>query len=394
MCKCFNFNTNLLSEMIKKIKEEEYNGVVWIGVNSFFPIIYQFLIDNNINLIAVMDNDPDKQFIIHPLKKYFSSLFPYERKMVTPVHAIPQNNILYLMANSHYEELFYQLKSQNKTLKKEDVFNLYTYHDTTQKKYYSTKEEYLKNYQQITLNQIQKIEFNILKEFRDFCKDNHLRYYLCGGTLIGAIRHNGFIPWDDDIDVYMPYEDYITFINKYKGKYKILDFRTNKNYPLQFAQLVDDSTFLFREMNWIDTAFIMSVFIDIFPLGGYENTPEKIEMQWEKNRNLDGEWWYYYAVKEIDEIYSHDIRYELSNKRHQKSFYESEYVGNVIQTTRHPWALKRTVFDKTRTVTFEGEKFDAPIGYDEYLSYIYGDYMQVPPEYKREKHCFISGLYN
>ncbi len=92
----------------------------------------------------------------------------------------------------------------------------------------------------------------------------------------------------------------------------------------------------------------------------------------------------------MPEIAAEDIREEISRERHRLSFYESEYVGNVIRTIHRPWAMPAKVYSQTKLVKFEDDSFIAPLDYETYLRYRYGDYMVLPPENRREQHTFPS----
>ena len=96
----------------------------------------------------------------------------------------------------------------------------------------------------LDLKDVQEISYEILKEFKDFCNTNGLRYYLAYGTLIGAIRHKGFIPWDDDIDVFMPRPDYEKLLQLYtdNANYQLYSPRKQKNYYCCYMKLVDANT--------------------------------------------------------------------------------------------------------------------------------------------------------
>ena len=120
------------------------------------------------------------------------------------------------------------------------------------------------------MNELQKCQLEILKEFIRICKDNNLQYYLVGGTCLGAVRHKGFIPWDDDIDVAMPRDDYDKFItlqDQMKKPYFIQTYKSDKNYIYNFAKVRDSST-TFVENFFACSQMNHGVWIDVFPLDG------------------------------------------------------------------------------------------------------------------------------
>ena len=132
--------------------------------------------------------------------------------------------------------------------------------------------------QKLNLEEIQKIELDILIYLDKICKENNIKYYLSSGTLLGAIKYKGFIPWDDDIDVVLFRSDYLKLIDvlgKNDEKYKILSIYNTEDYYYPFAKLVDTRTVLIENSKKIKD---MGVYIDIFPIDGYitENIEKEI----------------------------------------------------------------------------------------------------------------------
>lgn len=123
---------------------------------------------------------------------------------------------------------------------------------------------------ELNKKEIQNIELNILLEFSKFCNENKLRYYLVGGTLLGAIRHKGFIPWDDDIDVCMPRPDYELFISNFHSDNSCLKLCCNKfgNLKAPFAKLKDTRTIVVNDILVNDNDIDTNLWIDIFPVDG------------------------------------------------------------------------------------------------------------------------------
>ena len=132
-----------------------------------------------------------------------------------------------------------------------------------------------KEYNKKTLKHLQKVELMILKDFIKICDENNLNYFLYGGTLLGAIRHKGFIPWDDDLDVIMFRKDYEKFLkimenNEINDKYEILDIRYNEDYFFNFGKMILNNTKL-HSVDYSQIKFNKGIFIDIFIL---DNLPK------------------------------------------------------------------------------------------------------------------------
>lgn len=253
----------------------------------------------------------------------------------------------------------------------------------------------------ISTEEAKKIEFELLKQFAHQCDQNGLRYYLAAGTLLGAVRHKGFIPWDDDIDVVMPREDYERYFELFplindNPSLSLTSYRDKSSiYP--FFKLVDNRTIVYEE--YVDKAYSTGIWIDIFPLDGIpDNTPfdahEKAHRLYDVItadphaattpvrkiakmilKPLFGHRDIYAVAKELDE-------FAASNP-----IEEEKPLGQVI------WGYgpRETMPYKLLEVCdlpFEGGMFHAPRIYDEYLTAIFGDYMTPPPANERIAHGF------
>lgn len=241
----------------------------------------------------------------------------------------------------------------------------------------------------LNLDEIKGIELSLLIEFDKLCKKNGLYYTLCGGTLLGAVRHGGFIPWDDDIDVYMPFEDYIFLLRNFPedDKYAILNWRLQDDCAMTFSKIIDCDTYLIHD-RWFPYLYVMGCYIDIFPLGGYPGEESSIRQKWEYDERMDAKWNYYYLMKNMKD--REDCREEIVGKKFSISFDSAYMVGAMHRIMQKRWAVNRRVFSETIKIKFEDDEFSAPIGYDEYLKTRYGDYMKIPSKEKRIAHSFYT----
>ncbi len=264
------------------------------------------------------------------------------------------------------------------------------------------------NMKELTLNEIKSIELGILKYIRDICESNNLSYYLAYGTLIGAVRHNGFIPWDDDVDIFMPREDYYKFVSVCNEKphdfYKIVSYETNRNYTSALPKMIDCRTLLIQNYSFIERVEL-GVYVDIFILDGIGNTYDEalelekrgimIEKKWNradtklfppcsKNKLKDIMRWIRNIPTKIIGISYYVEQMKLFGE--ERSFYSCEYVSrfcfeNDNKAEQQIW--KREWFDEIVYFKFENDMFRIPAGYDAFLKTQYNDYMQLPPIYKR-----------
>ena len=262
----------------------------------------------------------------------------------------------------------------------------------------------------IELDELKKIELNILKTFAQYCENHHLRYYLYAGTLLGAVRHKGFIPWDDDIDVVMPRPDYEQFYSMTKQEriaphLDMSTYRISDNSICPFIKLEDNRTDGHEE--FLPDSFHTAVWIDIFPLDGLPD--QKIKRD-DHVRKL------HYLFKRLDlctrkyvpcrDPLRHLKRYviwklfrktdykkvdqEIETLAEKYSYEKSNYIGVIAFCDGPKEVIPKEGFEKTVKLNFEGCNFNAPGTYDAYLTSLYGDYMKLPPLKQRvRRHDYI-----
>ena len=255
---------------------------------------------------------------------------------------------------------------------------------------------------------LKRIEVDLLNALDDYCMSHNLRYYLTYGTLIGALRHKGFIPWDDDIDVIMPRTDYDILISSFNQEnnnpnVNLVSHSIDKNYYIPLAKLVNNKTVLKEN---VTVEYEMGVYLDIFPL---ENLGDSLEdarsrlkrgfrydeelmiktVKWRKGRSLaknlalvGGKT--VLAIKSVSKILEDLEAY----CRETESDQFTKYVGVMsgISKGDDSRIFEKEWFEQTMMVEFEGKQFPAPIGADALLRKLYGDYMKLPPEDQRISH--------
>lgn len=263
------------------------------------------------------------------------------------------------------------------------------------------------------LRKLQLEELKILEEFIKVCNENNLKYYMLGGTLLGAIRHKGFIPWDDDVDVAMPRSDYEIFLQmaekKLNNEFELVTYKNNKNYRYPWARMITHNMKIINHMAnkpRVEYAWIDIIPLDGFPDKGIKRNLHKIKLSfwWNLNqiiqfdelvdqkrkRSIVGKCFLKLAsiFKWIGKLIDYRICLENLNKTLMKYSYEinSKEIINYLAAFGFKETFKRESFSESKDYEFEGKQISGPIDYDPVLTAIYGDYMKLPPIEERNKH--------
>lgn len=249
----------------------------------------------------------------------------------------------------------------------------------------------------ISTDEVKRIQLDILKSITDFCEKYGISYFLAYGTLIGAVRHKGYIPWDDDIDLIMPRPDYERFCKEYKDDekdyYEVLNSYTDVSCYINFTKVHDTRT-RFQESYSQENNY--GIFVDIFPLDGYIDKKQMVKchrlfrlIHYKSLRWSGGNSFIKNMVLTIFRIilWPFDIRSllnKLESESKRKPFEGSEYVYFFSEKTD---PIKKELFDEYTYTLFEKQQYRIPKRYDELLTLQYGDYMKLPPvEQRVNKH--------
>lgn len=258
----------------------------------------------------------------------------------------------------------------------------------------------------LTISEIQKVSLGILKKVDEICNKLNLRYVLTYGTLLGAIRHKGYIPWDDDVDIMMPRPDYEKLLKYFESHRDelfplcVLNSQTTFRYPYIITR-ISNSDYWLNTQN--EKQCGMGIFIDIYPLDGLGNDLEKAEKKMAKAKGISSlaylstrkylsfsgtKSWKRKIIKPFAFTFAKIMGKAFFEKRllsmaYSYEYDKSEFVGCVVWERE---VFRRADIDNMILHDFEENQFWIPKQYHQILTGFYGDYMQLPPEEEREPH--------
>ncbi len=255
------------------------------------------------------------------------------------------------------------------------------------------------------MSKLKLIELDLLQIFIKTCNDLGLKYYVIGGTLLGTVRHKGFIPWDDDIDVAMPRKDYEIWIKEAQDlidneRYFVQTYHSDPYYPANFAKLRNNNTtFIESSLRGLDINH--GVYIDVFPLDYYPKNSDVFRLK------------QFCLTSKITQAYDTDaITYSKTKKmirklaslfvlgtpfdavRKRENLYRSVTHGKLLANHCGAWGIKEIVpaewYGEGKLLKFEGIEVSVPCKYRSWLHRVYGDYLKLPPEEKRVTHHYTE----
>ena len=273
---------------------------------------------------------------------------------------------------------------------------------------------------EILMEEQKQLALAILKDIADFCDNQGLRYYLAYGTMLGAVRHKGFIPWDDDIDIMMPRDDYNEFLAHYNGHnkiYRACSIKDDDSYPYTMAKVFDQRTRLEDFTLWKQYQY-GGVFVDIFPIDGlpsevgdqnklfshqqflnvlvhgscmrytFSNHYADSMESYAKAKTLIRTALKYAAITLMHPLSTKKLIQKINNDASRYSFNNSANVSVLIDCAvgNKREVLPRELFDHPKLYQFEQYQFKGVENYDFYLTHLFHNYMEMPPVERRFPH--------
>ena len=255
----------------------------------------------------------------------------------------------------------------------------------------------LKKYLEAHRRAVQLKQLSILKEIDAICRRNHIDYWLDGGTILGALRHGGFIPWDDDIDIAMPLSDLPRFVEAAqrelpKGLF-LQSPDTDYDVRMPIYKVRDRNSFLVEGADDFTRDYCKGLYVDIFPMMPYPSCSPQFIKRVAKgycraNAILNSQ--HYYSWRSFAEFFYFGLKRALCKLQWNVACRfrsKGEYTSNTLNNNGYGIMHRTDSIFPTGRIRFEDAEFNAPADPDAYLTDLYHDYMQLPPADKRGGHA-------
>lgn len=259
------------------------------------------------------------------------------------------------------------------------------------------ENKYLNEYKQQVLRKCQLKQLSILEEIDRICRKHNINYWLDGGTLLGAVRHGGFIPWDDDIDIAMTLDDLHRFVEIAPTELPATLFlQTPQNEPTKepIVKVRDLNSFYVEGSDNFDAHYEKGLFVDIFPFIPYPGVSrdfvKRVTRGISKSYSILTKS-HYYSLRSCAELPWFGMKYLCYSALWKIACIlfppkRADRLGNILINNGYGIVHTTSRTFPLGTITFEGKDFPAPADVDAYLSDLYRNYMDVPPPEKRKIH--------
>lgn len=258
------------------------------------------------------------------------------------------------------------------------------------------RDRFRRAYTKTHLRELQLALLDILHHVSKICERNHIPYWLDSGTLLGAVRHGGFIPWDDDIDICIRKKDLSRFeevLSQELPPHLFLQTPHTEHQRLPIRKVRNLNSFFVEYRDDFSRTYSKGIYIDIFPMEPWPSFSPRISRflarEYSRSNSILRSQ-HYYGLRSFIELFYFGIRrllfksiWKIGSLFTKKNKYYSNILENSGNGFRH---LKSTIFPVSR-INFEGESFSAPANPDQYLRDLFGDYHHLPPEKDRHGHA-------
>ena len=266
--------------------------------------------------------------------------------------------------------------------------------------FYSIVSTDKSNFKKLDIDEIKEVELGVMDYIHNICKEKGINYSLAYGSLLGAVRHKGFIPWDDDLDIALKRDEYDklyqAILEDNNSIYKVVSWENDSRYPYPFYRVYDSRTVY--ENNYIQNDIELGICVDVFPFDDYKDVNKEIT-KLDMYRRLSV--YTLYGIRNKEAGIKNIIRYLMLvafrltrvktwNKKLNdcsKVPVNSEYIDYLMESKKYSTKIDAKALDEVVECKFEDRVYNIPKDYDHILTTIYGsDYMEIPPLEKRIQH--------
>lgn len=370
----FNIFNQNIKELLEKYKDGNRKCVMF-GTSIISEMIVDKLKDTVLDISFIIDNAKMRQ-----------GMTVYGKKVYSPEKLSEEfeDDYLILIASGFQNEMITQLESYGyeygkhiiKVIDLPELMSDYSYVDRS-------------GLHKLSRDEVKDVQLGILQKLKECSIKYNIKYYLHAGTALGAIRHKGYIPWDDDVDVFIPIDDYLKLIKilEEDEQYKIISqFNTDCYFGWGFGYMVDCNTIC--DVNKFPIQVTTGQSIDLFPLYGIPDDEEEKSYYIKRVKELENNC--LIAVEDNERIKAIN---ELNEFLLKYKYDDCKLIGNVLMPFFVKDIFKKEMFGDGVEKQFENLQLMVPTEYDAYLKQMYGDYMQLPPEEKRVGEHFYHTYY-
>lgn len=391
---------NCMGIIADKIREWIQKGVfnnkrvLLYGLDAYSYGMHSILSNHGIYAEGYLCDDEVLKTKTQRSMKGFASRYLSDKDSLVKIWSIPERldrheeDVVILVASKQAENVIEKLsKIGYKT--GTQVFIAYDWTD-------DEFERLVVGKKRLTSTEVKQVLKNLLQILDSFCRDNKINYWVCGGTLLGTIRHSGFIPWDDDIDVLMKWDDYLRFMHSFPDSELFsvvgLERTPRSECFLPFGKILDKRTIIREDSSFL--RIVCPVSLDIFPLVGVPGDALKRKSFFFYYKEILNEAWEDYYANDGD-LSAHERMYSRQREFFTKyDANKSDYVGVLGTVYWERDFTRREVYETTLRMQFEDIEVNVPGGYREYLDNLYGEsWMTPPPVEERKSHHFENAYF-
>lgn len=367
------FNNNINNLLYKY--QNDGRECIMFGTSIIAEMIVEKLKNTALDISFIIDNDETRQgMVVYDKNVYSPSVLKENYK----------DNYLILIASFFQDEMIQQLQEFGYIYSKH-IVKVIDFPDLMNDYSYVNRDGLHK----LNREEVKKSQLSILERIKYYSEKNNIKYYLSSGTALGAIRHGGYIPWDDDVDVFIPINDYIRLIKILENdkRYKIISqFNTDYYFGWGFGYMIDTNTIC--DINKFPIQLTAGQSIDLFPLYGIPD--DKIEKEYYIKRAKELENRCLVATEDEERIKA--IK-EMNKFLLSYNYDECKLIGNVLMPFFIKDIFNKEIFGAGVEKKFEDLYLKVPTEYDKYLKQMYGDYMKLPPKEKQKGEHFYHTYY-